>query len=224
MNDEAWRDWFERSWAVREEEVYPRLFGPHEPQIAVLTPDLFLSTFKQDSFDPRWLHSGVFEVAPTHGRSSWLYVSSGLSNAWEDDAPDPSGPSGLGMEFVLQTPEREEWAVDRLAHVIAFQILLSCGKYQGREMLDLHDRIPLRASISAEPSDLTWLTVGPADGLPPSFQLPSGSVDLLAVVGVTEHEATYGRQHGGGDLIEMLRQKTNYPVTDWRRKSVVGGA
>ena len=217
-------DWFERAWAEREEEVYPRLFGPLSQDICVLTHDLFLTTFKQETFDPRWLHYGVFEVAPTDTRSSWLYVSSGLSNAWNADRPEPSGLSGLGMEFVLQTPQREAWAIARLAHVVAFQILLVCGRYPGRHPLNLHDRMPLRSSIAAEPSDITWLTVGPLDGFPSSFQLLTGSVDLLAIVGVTEHEAAYGRKHGGATLIDLLRQETAYPVTDWRRSSLVGAA
>ena len=152
--------------------MYPRLFGSHDPQICVLTPHLFQTTFEQENVDPRWLHSGVFEVPPTPDRASWLYVSSGLSNAWEDDTPDPTGPSGLGMEFILQTPSREFWAIDRLAHVIAFQILLSVGEYPGRELLDVHARLPLRCSISPEPSELTWLVVGPPDGLPSSLSSP----------------------------------------------------
>lgn len=224
MGEGNWQRWFEDAWAVREEEVYPQLFGLHEPQISVLTPDLFLSTFRQENFDPRWLHYGVFEVPPTSARSSWLYVSSGLSNAWEDQVPNPAGPSGLGMEFVLQTPDREAWAISRLAYVIAFQILLSCGRYPGRGLLDLHDRIPLRSAISAEQSELTWLTVGPADGFPASFQLSTGLVDLLTIVGVTEQEAAFARENGGDSLLVLLRQGGAYPVTDWRRRTVVGAA
>ena len=194
MTEDSWQAWFEAAWAEREEEVYPRLFGSHDPQICVLTPHLFQTTFEQENVDPRWLHSGVFEVPPTPDRASWLYVSSGLSNAWEDDTPDPTGPSGLGMEFILQTPSREFWAIDRLAHVIAFQILLSVGEYPGRELLDVHARLPLRCSISPEPSELTWLVVGPPDGLPSSFQLASGVVDLLTIVGVTEQEVAHARE------------------------------
>jgi len=92
------------------------------------------------------------------------------------------------------------------------------------ERLGLHDRMPLRSSIAGEASEITWLTVGPLDGFPSTFQLPTGSVDLLAVVGVTEQEAGYGRKHGGATLIDLLRQETAYPVTDWRRSSLVGAA
>jgi hypothetical protein len=216
------QDWFEHSWAVREEQIYPQLFGAVGADICVLTPEIFLQTFKHDSVDPRWLHYGVFECPPHGTREWWLYVSSGLSNAWqEDDSPDPTGPSGLGMEFILETPERSQWAILRLQHLVAFQILLACGRYPGRELIGLHDRIPLRAPITPEPSELTWLFVGPPDGYAESFALPTGGVELFAVVGVTEAEAAHARAIGGDALVELLRKSGCYPLTDPSRVSVV---
>ena len=88
--------WFEAAWADREENVYPRLFGPESRGNFTLAHSIFLETFRQDSFDPRWLHHGVFDFGPTATRASWLYVTSGMSNAWEDDEPDPAGPSEFG--------------------------------------------------------------------------------------------------------------------------------
>ena len=222
MSADAWSEWFEKAWAVREEEVYPRLFGSVGANIFALTADIFTGVFRQASFDPRWLTYGVFECAPTTNRAAWLYVSSGLSNAWEDDSPNPDGASGLGMEFVLQVPEQATWAIQRLQHVVAFQILLACGRYPGRSLLDEHDRIPLRSSISPIPSELTWLTIGPSEPFPPTFRLPTGSVDLLTVVGITETEAAFGRGRGGDALLQVLRSTGAFPVTDPRRKSVVG--
>jgi hypothetical protein len=108
--------------------------------------------------------------------------------------------------------------------VIAFQILLASGKFKRRELLGLHDRIPLRSSISPEPSELTWLTVGLPVSCAPSFSLPTGSVDILSVVGITEAEAAYGREHGGEALVQALRDAGAYPVTDPHRKSICGVA
>lgn len=34
--------------------------------------------------------------------TSWLYVSSGLSNAWEVDSSKPDEVSGLGCEFIIE--------------------------------------------------------------------------------------------------------------------------
>jgi hypothetical protein len=222
VSREEWADWFERAWAVREEEVYPRLFGSMGETICVLTPDMFTDTFKQESFDPRWLTYGVFECPPTPERRSWLYVSSGLSNAWEDDRPNPDGPSGLGMEFVLETPEQAPWAILRLQHVVVFQILIACGRYPGRDLLDVFDRIPLRCSISPEASELSWLMIAPPRGYASTFRLPTGSVDILTVVGISEDEAALARSQGGDVLLGLLRAHDAYPVTNPKRASLAG--
>ena len=43
---------------------------------------------------------GVFEFAPTDKRDSWVYVTSGYSNPWEQEPEeyDPDGDSGLETE------------------------------------------------------------------------------------------------------------------------------
>lgn len=121
MSSPAPENWFETAWADREENVYRRLFGSDTRDIFTLSHTMFLETFKQPSFDPRWLHYGVIEYRPTAARPSWLYVTSGMSNAWGDDRPNPDGPSGIGCEFVLETPEQGKWAIVRLQHLMVFQ-------------------------------------------------------------------------------------------------------
>ncbi len=74
----------EEIWGIREEEIYPKLFGPVSRGIFPLTHELF-SRFGGAEVDPRWLFLGVFEFAPTPERASWLYVTSGYSNPSEDD-------------------------------------------------------------------------------------------------------------------------------------------
>jgi hypothetical protein len=123
----AWQEWFEQVWADREENVFPRLFGPDLRGVFTLSPPIFLETFKQPSYDPRWLYYGVFEFRPTATRSSWLYVTSGMSNAWEDDEPRSDGPSGFGCEYVFETTEQGDWAILRLQHLMAFQIHTGSG-------------------------------------------------------------------------------------------------
>jgi hypothetical protein len=214
-------DWFEEVWACREETVYPRLFGPMGRGIFPLSATIFVDVFKQE-FDPRWLHYGVFEFPPTQARASWLYVTSGMSNAWEDEEPRPDGPSGFGCEFVFETMAQQNWAIVRLQHLMAFQILLVHGRYPGREPLSPYDRIPLRVSISPEPSELRWLILAPPESYEARFQLASGWVDLYAVFGATEDEAALAREQGGDRLVEILKRHAAFPVTDPSRRSVVG--
>jgi hypothetical protein len=61
--------------------------------------------------DSRWLHSGVFEYAPKHDCSSWVYVTSGMSTPWEDDEANRGAVSGLGCEFVLESSTQGDWAI-----------------------------------------------------------------------------------------------------------------
>jgi hypothetical protein len=213
----------ERVWADREEVVYPRLFGPLVPSIAPLPAELFHSMFGQESVDPRWLHVGVMTAPPAGPRGSWLYVTSGLSNPWEDVGPRLGpGPSGLGREFVLETTEAADWAIIRLQHVAAFELLLAAGRYPGHAALGVHDRLPLRGPITlGGDSPLRWLLVTAEADCAPTITMESGQVDLLTLVGITDDEAAFARVHGGDELVSLLRAGGAFPVSDPQRPSVL---
>jgi len=99
MASEKWQRQFEEAWEFREGKLYPGHFGPKQQGIYVLDGELFTNVFRQDSFDPRWLTHGVFEFEPTEKRPSWVYVSSGLSNAWETDSPEPNARQDLDVSL-----------------------------------------------------------------------------------------------------------------------------
>lgn len=221
MPDDEWQQWFERVWQYREEQLYPSLFGSTKKGVFTLTPEILTGTFKQESFDRRWLHYGVFEFEPTPSRKSWLYVTSGMSNDWEADAPDPKTPSGLGCEFVMETPESAQWAILRLLHAMTFQILLCHGRYPGRGPLGDYDRLPLHGSIRFEPSALTYLMLAPPSGFPRQAQLESGPFDFYQVTGITETEVEYARSHDGDALVTILQSRGAFPVTNPDRQDVV---
>jgi len=215
----------ERVWAHREEVIYPALFGPLAPSTAPLPAQLFHEMFKQESVDPRWLHVGVMTAPPTAQRATWIYVTSGLSNPWESGSPAPEGElSGLGREFVFETTEPGDWAILRLQHVAAFELLLAAGRYSGHEPLGLHDRLPLRGPITfRDESALRWLLVASDAWYAPTFTLESGEVDLLTLVGITDDEAQLGREQGGDELLRALRARGAFPVSDPKRTSVLSG-
>jgi len=219
-----WQDWFERVWAHREEVLYPSMFGPDSRGIFPIQADMITGLFKQESFDPRWLHSGVFEFAPTPSRRSWLYVTSGMSNDWEADTPDATTPSGLGCEFVFETDRQAPWAIRRLLHLMVFQILICHGRYAGQEPLGDFDRVPLRGSIRPEPSVLTYLMLAPPSAFPREVQLESGPFDFYQVTGISEAEAAYARAEGGDALLQLLVAQRYFPVTDPERHELVTNA
>ncbi|MEW6633378.1 MAG: suppressor of fused domain protein, partial [Pseudomonadota bacterium] len=124
----------EKVWRFREDDVYPGIFGGEQRGIFVLPPELFEKRFGIAEVDPRWLFYGVFEHGPTPERPYWLYVTSGHSNPWEqdEDAYDPDGESGAGIEFVLASTERGDWAIHCLQNLLAFDLLLGAGHFGGR--------------------------------------------------------------------------------------------
>ena len=221
MADHTWQEWFEDAWAVREESIYRSLFGDIGSGLYTLDGELFTGQFRQASVDPRWLFHGVFESPPSDTRASWLYVSSGLSNAWEADSPSPNGVSGLGCEFILECPAQSEWALVLLRQMVAFQILLSVGRFEGKELLQAWDRIPLRAPIDGSSSKLNWVLLTPAPNFRESQRLPSGQFHFLEFIGITEDEADFARSNGGDHLLALLMQRKAAPVTDPSRRGIL---
>jgi hypothetical protein len=179
MSTEADENWLERIWQDPEERIYPALFGKMNESIYVLTAEMFLEQFQQETYDPRWLFYGVFELPPSDQRASGLYVTSGMSNAWDDESPDPTGISGIGCELIFETTEQSEWAIKRLQELMAYQILLWYGRYGEREPMGCFDRIPLRNSIdyTGDSAIRNLMLCHPSD-FPESFQLDSGEVVL----------------------------------------------
>jgi hypothetical protein len=199
--------------------MYRQLFGDTGPGTYTLDEEIFTSVFRQEFVDPRWLTYGVFECPPNSGRPHWLYVSSGLSNAWESEWPGQEEPSGLGCEFLLECPHQSPWALDFLSKMVAFQILLSEGRFPGKGPLKLWDRVPLRSPIDGQSSLLTSVFLAPALRFPERQQLPSGQFQLLEFIGVTEDEIGFARGNGSDKLLELLVSRNAAPVTDPARPS-----
>lgn len=211
--------WFEDVWAYREENLYPSLFGPMSPGIFTIPSTMFTQTFRQDSFDPRWLHVGVFESPPNDSRPTWLYVSSGLSNEWWAEKPDSSAVSGIGNEFIMETLTQAAWAIHRLLHVCTFQILLAHNRFKGREILEPWDRIPLRSPIDGQASVITYLWITPGQNFPKKSHLDSGYFYWNHVIGISESEAEYARNGHSNELIERLKADASFPLTKPDRPS-----
>jgi hypothetical protein len=207
----------EEVWRIREDEVYPKLFGPSGRGIFPLSSELFERRFGQVEIDPRWLSFGVFEFAPMPQRPSWLYVTSGYSNPWDQEPEDydPNRESGSGVEFTLAVSEQGDWAIETLQAMLAFDLLLGAGRFPGQDRFSLHARIPLRGPINgrAECRIRNLLLVEREDG-PQEFTLPSGEVILVGFTGITDDELAFAKTHGSPALLEKLRTAAAHPVTN----------
>ena len=214
----------ETVWKIREEEVYPALFGPVSRGIFPLTQELFANQFKQTDIDPRWLFYGVFEFAPTAERTSWLYVTSGYSNPWDVDPIDydPDGESGGGVEFTFSVSEQGDWAIQTLQQMLAFDLLLGAGRFPGGDCLSLHDRIPLRSPINGQPDCKVrnLMLVEREDGAQ-EFSLPSGEVILVGFTGLTDAELEFAKKHNSPTLLDKLRAAGYHPITDPHRDTLI---
>ena len=209
----------ERAWEEREERLYPALFGAEQRGIFVAPMTLFTEVFQQKEVDPRWLHFGVIEFAPTTERKTWVYVTSGMSTPWEAEAPQES--SGLGCEFAMESSEQGDWAINQLLKLMVFQILLCHGRFPGKEPLGDYHRLPIGGPIRSEASELTYLMMAPPAWLEGKGKLESGRFDFYQVVGITEAEAAFAREKGGDVLVAELARAGVGLVTMPERKGLV---
>jgi hypothetical protein len=209
-------------WEHREEVLFPSMFGEKSEGIFTLSANIFTDIFQQESYDPRWLFLGVMEFRPSPRRDSWLYVTSGGTTPWETD-PDQynsAEPSWLGTELVIESPEKAEWPVLVLQRLLAYNVLLCHGMYGDARSLDYGARIPLGGPIAPK-SDLRFVALAKPAHYPHTAQLPSGTIDFLHVVGITEAERDYAKEHSTQAMIDLLQSAGAFPITDPARNSPV---
>ncbi len=216
-----WQEWFEKAWEEREEVRYRSLFGDIGSGIYCVNADIYAKVFNQ-TCDPRWLHSGVFESKPNGKRDTWVYITSGLSNAWEAEVGDDAGYSGIGCEFLIELEEESKWVIPILHRLIAFQTLLAVGAFAGKAPVALGDRIPMRGPLKpGSATKLTNLLVVENPAFPNEIKIGTGKFELLTFVGVSDAEVQFARANTSSDLMDLLKAQTRFPVTQLNRNEVV---
>ena len=211
-------DWFERIWEYREAVIYPRLFGSEFEGVSTIPWERL--KIGQLS-DPRWATCGVFRFSPTSQRASWLYVSSGLSNAWFDEKPDAANESGFGCEFILEAPNCADWPIQRLHQLMVYQIGLCVGVYPGHDAMRPGSRVPFGSPIDFGKSRLESGILIEPPHFSPQFEQESGVAEFLQLIGISELEREFAKSHGNGTLKDWLRANTCYPVTDPDRQEML---
>jgi hypothetical protein len=84
---------------------------------------------------------------------NFTFVTSGLSNAWDDGRPDPGSVCGLRIELRIDTPLDAHWAKDVLLRLSAMQLLIGAGRITSARLLGHGDRL----RIDATPTSTTPL-------------------------------------------------------------------
>lgn len=214
----------ESVWQQREEVIYPERFGTLSRGVFPLDFELFSGVFGVSEVDPRWFHYGVLEFSPTPRRQSWIYVTTGSSNPWDDEPSEyrTENYTGFGSELVLETPEQSDWAIQALRKLLAYDVLLAHGRFGEADALNVGSRIPLGGSIDGDDqSQLRFLVAIRPKHYEARFVLASGKADFLHLVGITESERDYAREHGTEALVEKLAAAGSSSITDPARASAV---
>jgi len=191
-------------WEQRDEAIYPALFGEAEGAPIMLEKDVFQRDFGRKDVHPFWLHHGMIVFPPAEARRSWLYATSGMSNAFDSEVGEWSG---LGVEFILETETRADWAIEKLSKLMAYNLLIAIGHYRDQSDMRAGSLIRLDAPIDGEESALrNVVALKPADH-PAEFKLVTGMAELLQMVAVTDKEADFIDQEGADAFAAKLREQ-----------------
>ncbi|MFK8013471.1 MAG: suppressor of fused domain protein [Marinicellaceae bacterium] len=195
----------EECWEEREVKQYKEIFETIGDGIYPISREIF-GKLNTDAIDPRWLTHGVFVSPPSEKRNTWAYVTSGMSNPWESEAPEEY--SGLGMEFVLETNQESNWAIEVLQTLMAYNLLIAAGKKGEATLLDYGDRVPLGLSES-----ITTMMFTHPINFPESFTIKSGDVDLIQVIGITADELTLAKDTSSNAVRNKIINETGGLIT-----------
>jgi hypothetical protein len=216
MNDDA-DTWFEDTWNYRDTVAYPELIGATSDGRISTIPYVAFEQIGAVQVDPRWLHCGVLAFRPPSPTAAFTFVTSGLSNAWDDARPDERSISGLGIELRVDVSREAHWTTDVLLRISAMQLLIGSGRMSGARLLGVGDRMKVGAETFGKNSSVTSLIA--ADG--GQIQLPSGTFTLLQLFAITDAEREHAASHGADALLTILRARTAFPISDVTRASVV---
>ena len=206
-------------WQQREESFYPALFGLAAGSPALLKEDIFKKDFGRRDVHPFWLHHGVVTFPPTPQRPTWLYATSGLSNAFDSEIEEWSG---LGVEYIMETPAHADWAADKLARLMAFNLLITAGHYQGQSDLTVGSIVRLGVPVNGDEScTLTNIIALKPTTFAQEFQLVTGKVELLQMLAVSDSEADFAENEGHDALAEKLQAAGRSSIIDVERDPVV---
>jgi Suppressor of fused protein (SUFU) len=202
------------------EDALLAIFGESEPPDQILSPD-------DPDLTISWPGGGVYQYPPRGERRGFHYVTHGLSQPFEfgddEDEHDDEGAaeigSGMGIELVISTPERCDWAPSLLLEFVKYLLF-----NENARVFEPGHRIPASALRAAHPeSELTHLFGIGSPEYPHEIMLPGGSCTLVHLVGATTEEIERAKALGGvaGTFIlaDTLRELGIGCVTDLARRS-----
>ena len=184
---------------VREEIVYKKLFPAIKSEFFVPQKAKLVAFGGKELIEVGW---GVFQIEPTEKNPHWIYLTSGLSNPFDDEEFEDYEESGYGFELAMYTQKKSPWAISVLWNLMGYVLTT------GNIFADGHV-MPLNGPIDGEKSALKSLIFYDDR----TFSLPTGSFTLLTALGITEEESDLLRTYPPADLKKKLEGKNIFPLT-----------
>jgi hypothetical protein len=123
-------------------------------------------------------------------------------------------PSGIGYEMVIHTTEEAQWPVLRLLDMMAYNLVCMRAFAMGH-------RYPVEGTLDGSADTKLNGFVFVTDPTRPShFELESGKVQLLTLVGATKNEMAFSRSNGMDRLMAKLVAAGSGYITDTNREQV----
>ena len=124
----------------------------------------------------------------------------------------PAETVGTAFANIMRnTPAGDDASLATISNLVA------TGQLQG-QLLEPLDLIPLGGPLGGN-GEIDHLVVVPPPaledgGYPARFALPSGQVDVLMLLGITQREADFLRSQGAEAMLALLRHREVLPLTD----------
>lgn len=193
--------------AAREHALHS-IYGPTDPLDRILSPC-------DPSLLVNWPGGGIYQYPPNGSRTSWHYVTSGLSQPDFDDDGNPEPIvdddgerySGFGIELVISAIEKVEWAPDVLINLVKYLLFQETAR-----IILPGDRIPCKGPLVLDmTTPLTYLVATDSTEYETNILLPVGQCRLVHLVGCTQGEIdaalTMGRGTAGSIVLcRVLRE------------------
>ncbi len=188
---------------ITREKAFNEIFGLSYPDNKIIVPsdgNLLLN----------WPGGGIFQYEPKESRTGWHYVTHGLS---QPDKPilktekNEDACSGFGIEFVISTPDLNNWAPNVLMNLVKYLLFQKTSK-----IIYPYHRLPCNGPIVTDTdTQITHLLAVPSPEYENEIQLPAGFCELVHMVGITENEfnraVSWGSGTGGSIILFDVLQK-----------------
>ena len=184
---------------VREEILYKKLFSAAKSEFFVPSKAKLVAFGGKELMETGW---GVFQIEATDKNDHWTYLTSGLSNPFEDEEFEDYEESGYGFELAIHAREKSPWAISVLWNLMGYVLTTGNVFAEGHIM-------PLNGPIDGERSVLESLVFYEDKVL----SLPTGSFTLLTALGITEEETDFLRTYPPADLKKKLEIEKIFPFT-----------